>query len=239
MFKGKQVLGLIPARGGSKRLPRKNISPFNGKPLIARTISAGNKSIYIDYLAVSTEDQEIQKTSIDCGVSCVISRPTELASDQATSVDVTFNALQYLEGKVGIFDYLALLQPTSPLRKVQHIDEAFHVMSEKQAQAVVSVCQTEHPLEWMNRLPSSLSMDQFFISGHLDKKNCTENDISYQINGAVYLVKVSTFIRSKTFFPKTGTYAYIMDRRDSVDIDNRTDFFLAECLHKHRGGFIP
>jgi CMP-N-acetylneuraminic acid synthetase len=239
MFKGKRVLGLIPARGGSKRLPGKNILPFNGKPLIAWTISAGNKSIYIDYLAVSTEDQEIQEIALDFGVDCVISRPAELASDQATSADVTFNALQYLEEKGGTFDYLVLLQPTSPLRRAQHIDEAFHVMSEKKAQAVVSVCRTEHPLEWMNKLPSSLSMDEFLISGYLDRNNCTEYDFSYQINGAVYLITVTTFKESKTFFPEIGSYAYVMDRRDSVDIDTELDFFLAECLHKHRGGFIP
>ena len=82
-------------------------------------------------------------------------------------------------------------------------------------------------------------MNEFLKSGHLNRKNCTEYDFSYQINGAVYLIKVTTFKESKTFFPEIGTYAYVMDRWDSVDIDTELDFFLAECLHKHRGGFIP
>ncbi len=232
MFKGKRVLGLIPARGGSKRLPRKNVLPFNGKPLIAWTIQAGLDSMYLDRLVVSTEDQEIRETSVKFRACCVIKRPKELASDTATSVDVALHALDYLADRGEMFNYLALMQPTSPLRKSKHIDEAFALMGEKDARAIIGVCETEHPVSWMGKIPPTFSMDEFIEHRCLEKDPRRQEKPDYQINGSIYLIEVSELRRGQTFFPAHSAYAYIMDREISVDIDTYMQFLLAEHLHE-------
>ena len=231
MFNGEKVIGLIPARGGSKRLPRKNILPLCGKPMIAWTIEAALKSKYIDDTVVSTDDSTIDLISYEHNANRVISRPPKFASDSATSQDVLLHALKYLHSDGVDYGYVALLQPTSPLRLASHIDEGFELMLAKKARAVIGVCLTEHPSEWMGKLPSSWSMNRFLesVNCSLNKENLEE---TYLINGALYLLKIPNVVSNLKIFPESRAYAYVMDRDRSVDVDSRIDLIVARTLMK-------
>ena len=227
------MLGLIPARAGSKRLPGKNLLCLLDRPLIAWSIDAGKKSAIIDNVVVSTEDKEIIQVAKKYGADGIIERPFELATDHASSNDVLIHALDTLSLRGEAYSYVALLQPTSPLRTAYHIDESFKLMATKRAGAVISVCKTEHPVKWMGKFPEDLVMDEF-----LKKMKCASNiensQQDYQINGAIYLLSVQRALQTKTLFPDSGAVAYIMDRSDSVDIDTLFDFSLAEFILKQR-----
>jgi len=229
VFKNKKVLGLIPARGASKRLARKNLRLINGKPLIYWSIAEAQESKYIDSVVVSTEDIEIKQHSCNQGVDCVIDRPSSLAQDESRSVDVVVHAVDVLANLGKKYDYVMLLQPTSPLRTSKHIDSALELMWAKNATVVVSVCETEHPIGWMGYLSKDLMMDEFLDNLTADQSN-DDGRASYQINGAIYLIETSTLIKQKTLFPTTGAFAYIMKRSDSIDIDTELDLHFAECL---------
>lgn len=227
MIEGRKILAIIPARGGSKRFPRKNILTIAGKPLLLWTIEAAKKSTFIDKVIVSTEDEEIYNLCIKNEIE-VIKRPIYLATDEASTIDVVNHVIQSLEEK---FDYIILLQPTSPLRNEKHIDEAINFIIKKNADAVISVCEVEHPIEWCNVLHANLSLKNF-----IDKKfvNTRSQDLPkrYRINGAIYIVKTERFIKENTFFIEDNIYAYIMDKFSSVDIDDEFDFKFAEYLIK-------
>lgn len=225
MLNNKRFLAIIPARGGSKRLPRKNILDLAGKPLISWTIEAARQSKYLDGIIVSTDDEEIAEVASSCGASVVI-RPDDLASDTASSLDVVFHAI---ESQVINYDYILLLQPTSPLRSYNHINEAIELLFDKKADAVVSVCETEHSPLWANVLPENGNMDNFLVS---DVKNKRSQDLPsfYTLNGALYLVDKNKLQSEKSFFLDKNTYAYLMSREDSIDIDTLLDFQIADLI---------
>ncbi len=224
MYKSKTFLAIIPARGGNKRLPGKNIKELCGKPLIAWTIEAALKSNYIDSIVVTSDDEAILKISKQYSVK-TIKRPDELASDTAT----TFDAIKHTIDSVEKCDYVVLLQPTSPLRNEKHIDEAIELLDKKNADAVISVCEMEHSPLWSNRLDDSLSMSGFLRDEVLNKRS-QDLDKYYRLNGAIYICEIDKLLEEKTFFLKDNIFAYIMDRKSSVDIDDEIDFKLAEIL---------
>ena len=221
MFKNKTFLAIIPARGGSKRLPRKNILNLCGKPLISWSIEAGLKSKYIDKVVVSSDDKEILNISNELKVQ-VIKRPDELASDTSTSFDAVKHAIDNLES----YEYILLLQPTSPLRNENHIDKAIEFLEEKNADAVVSVCEMNHNLLWSNTLDDSLSMEGF-ISDNLLSNRSKDLKKHYRLNGAIYLCKTDKLLKEKSFFLKKNIFAYVMNSNNSIDIDRKEDFELA------------
>lgn len=229
MVLGKKVLAIVPARSGSKRLPRKNIRDLHGKPLIAWSIEAGLASKYVDKLIVSTDDDEIADISREYGADVPFLRPSELATDHVKTIDVAIHALKYFESKNELYDYILLLQPTSPLRDAKHINEAFEIMIEKGAKGVISVCKVEHPQEWTNSLPADGSMDSFIDRKHLNIRS-QELQERYRINGAIYVAKTLDLLKEKTFLLERGVVAYIMERNVSVDIDVEEDFIFAKCL---------
>ena len=147
MYKNKNFLAVIPARGGSKRLPGKNILDLCGKPIIAWSIEAGLNSSYIDKVVVSSDDDDILDTAKRFKAE-IIKRPKQLASDTASSFDVVKHAIDNLES----YDYVVLLQPTSPLRNYQHIDKAIEFLEEKNADSIISVCEVNHSPLWSNTL---------------------------------------------------------------------------------------
>ncbi|HGF7228112.1 TPA: acylneuraminate cytidylyltransferase family protein, partial [Vibrio cholerae] len=162
MINGRRVLALIPARGGSKRLPRKNILPLAGKPLIAWSIEAAQNSQYIDEIFVSTDNEEIAKIASQFGVNIPELRPESLASDTAKTESVLFYTLDNFAKDT---DIVVLLQPTSPLRTAEHIDEALRLFFQKEAFSVVSVTECEHSPLWANVLSSDHSMENFIEKG--------------------------------------------------------------------------
>lgn len=233
MVRGKKILAVIPARSGSKRLPDKNILDLGGKPLIWWSIKAGLDSKFIDTLMISTDSKKIAEMALSFGADVPFIRPKALSSDSSSSFDVVEHAVKYYREKLGMeFDAAILLQPTSPLRTGRHIDEAFKLFFNKKADAVVSVCETECPLSWCSALSNDLSMN-----GFIDKQARTKaikEDKQYRINGAVYICKMDTLLKGKDFFPRNGSFAYVMKREDSADIDTKLDFDIASSLIQMR-----
>ena len=221
---------IITARGGSKRLPKKNILELAGKPLIAWTIEAAKNCSKIEDVIVTTDSEEIVKVAIEFGARVPFKRPEELSNDTATSFDVVKHCLDYLnEIEDKQVEYLVLLQPTSPLRSSEDIEKAIELLELKNASAVVSVCPTEHSPLWSNTLDETLSLDSFLRD---EVKNTRSQDLPayYRLNGAIYVCKVEDFLKEKTFFLSKNNFAYVMSTESSVDIDTQLDFLVADFL---------
>jgi CMP-N,N'-diacetyllegionaminic acid synthase len=232
MINNRSLIALIPARGGSKGLPGKNIKPLCGKPLIAWTIEQAKKSRYLDDIIISTDSEKIADISLRYGARVPFLRPKELGTDTATAIDVILYALDYLERQDRLPDLIMLLQPTSPLREPEDIDGGAERLFLSQAQAVVGVCEAEyHPLT-MNTLPPDGCMKDFIKSDLVDA-NRQELPIYYRINGAIY-VAYSNYVKTRKSLFGEETYAYVMPRERSVDIDDEMDFKFAEFILKSR-----
>jgi CMP-N-acetylneuraminic acid synthetase len=229
MINGGKLLGLVPARGGSKRLKRKNILSFAGQPLISWTIKAGLASKFVDRLIVTTEDREIAAVSEIWGADVPFMRPAELARDTTGTIDVIFDALKQLESMADRYEYLILLQPTSPLRTTQHIDESIELFLEKKANSVIGVTKLDHPIEWSASIPDDLSMSNFFPTRPSPGRS-QNYPTRYRINGAIYLARISRIMSEASLFLKQRSFAYKMNRSHSVDIDTEEDFIIAEFL---------
>ena len=221
MYKNKTFLAIIPARGGSKRLPRKNVLNLNGKPLIAYSIEAGLKSKYMDKVIVTSDDDEILTISERYGAD-TIKRPDELANDTAT----TFDAIKHTVDSCENYDYIVLLQATSPLRDEKLIDEAIELLESKNADAIVSVCEMDHSPLWSNTLGDSLSMKGFLRDDILNQRS-QDLEKYYRLNGAIYICKIEKLLEEKSFFLKDSIFAYNMNRKSSIDIDEEIDFKIA------------
>jgi len=233
MINNESVLAVVTARGGSKRLPDKNILKLNGKPLIAWSITSGIESGAVDKLVVSTDSEKMAEISQQYGAEVPFMRPHELASDTAKSVDVILHVLNTLEDAGEKYKYILLLQPTSPLRTAEHIEGAFELLVEKKASAVVSVCELEHPIEWTNTLPDDLSMDKF-LAADFSNKRSQDFPTRYRLNGAIYIIETKLLKKQRSFLPTSGCYAFVMDQESSVDIDSLQDFQYAEFLMNNR-----
>ncbi len=224
MYTNKTFLAIIPARGGSKRLPRKNVLDLCSKPLIAYTIEAALKSKNINKVIVSSDDEEILDISKKFGAD-IIKRPIDLANDTATTFDTIKHTIDNFEK----YDYIVLLQPTSPLRNEKHIDEAIELLEKKKADAIVSVCEMEHSPLWSNTLPKDGNMSNFLKDEILNKRS-QDLDKFYRLNGAIYICKTEKLIENKSFLLKENIFAYIMNREYSIDIDEEIDFSIAQIL---------
>ena len=167
MLDGKKVIAVIPARGGSRRLPGKNMKQLGDKPLIAWSIDAAKKSRYIDRVVISTDCEEIANTAQRHGGDVPFLRPQELSGDTASTNGVILHALEHADES---FDYVVLLQPTSPLRKTKDIDALLESFDEK-TEGVVSVCLCEHSPLWANTLPKDMTMGTFFPESVIGKRS--------------------------------------------------------------------
>ncbi|HEX3043166.1 MAG TPA: acylneuraminate cytidylyltransferase family protein [Bacillota bacterium] len=228
MDKAKTILGIIPARGGSKGLPRKNLRDLAGKPLIAWTIETALKSECFSWIIVNTDDPTIATVGEKYGAQIPFLRPAELATDQAKSMDVILHTIKWYESQGECFDLVTLLQPTSPLRNVLDIQEAFKLFAEKNAKSVVSVCECEHTPQWMNTIGPDLSM-KGFLAKEIANTNRQGLKTYYRLNGAVYIAQWNYLKETGSFFGE-DTYAYIMPQERSIDIDSELDLKLAELI---------
>ncbi len=228
MYKGRTFLAIIPARGGSKRLPRKNILNLNSKPLLAYSIEAGFKSKYIDSVVVSSDDEKILEIAKKYNAT-LIERPEFLASDTAT----TFDAIKHTIENSDSYDYIVLLQATSPLRNATHIDAAIELLVIKNADAIVSVCEMDHSPLWSNTLSKDLSMKGFLKDEVLNKRS-QDLERYYRLNGAIYICKTEKLLQEKSFLLKENIFAYKMDRNCSIDIDEEIDFKIAEIIQANQ-----
>lgn len=220
-----RILAIIPARGGSKRLPRKNTLPLNGKPLIAWTIEAALTASMIDCVVVSTDNEEIASISKERGAEVPFLRPPELATDTAGTLEVILHAIHSLPG----YDYVVVLQPTSPLRIAEDIDKAIDLLLKKNADAVISVCETDHPPEWSNTLPDDFSLANFYRPGVRTIRS-QDQPKSYRLNGAVYIYNCKRLLKQENLEMDDNSFAYIMPKERSTDIDTEFDFEIAQLF---------
>ncbi|MCD4722139.1 MAG: acylneuraminate cytidylyltransferase family protein [Desulfobacula sp.] len=235
MYNDQRILGLITARGGSKGLPGKNIINIAGKPLIAWTIECAQKSGYLDRLIVSTDNNEIARVCREYNAQVPFLRPAHLASDTATSIDVVMHAIDTLKEKGEEYDYICLLEPTSPLREPHDIDDSIkQLINMPDAEAIVGVC----PLESMHP-EFNVTMDVHnFISKYetgQNIKSLRRQDLAsvYFFEGTIYISKISA-VREKMGFYHDKTLGYIVPRHKSIEIDDQYDILMAEAILKER-----
>lgn len=227
MSESQKAIAIIPARKGSKRLLRKNIRILNGRPLIYWSVHAAIVSGYFDVVVVSTDDEDVVQLAQELGVE-VAFRPAHLASDTASSIDVILHVLASYKEKGQEFKHVMLLQPTSPLRSVTDICLAFERMESVDAASVVSVCEVDHPPEWSNVLPEDGCLANFIRADVLGKRS-QDFPTQYRINGAIYLADLHRCDIQKGFLG-SESYALVMPRERSVDIDSEQDLLMADFL---------
>lgn len=224
MIADKTVLAIIPARGGSKGLPGKNIYPLLGKPLIGYTIEAALQSQFIDKVIVSSDDTAIIEIARQYGCEAPFTRPPSLSTDDSSVIDVIVHVLGQLPG----FDYVILLQPTSPLRNTADIDACIRKCHTSQS-PVVTVTMIDKSPYWMYQLNDKNQMTP--LLGNQDLRARQQLPSTYLLNGAVYVSLVDEFILSKSFIAN-HTIAQVMPKRRSVDIDSIEDMRMAEVYLK-------
>lgn len=219
MIGGRRVLAVIPARGGSKGVPGKNIHPIGGRPLIGWTIAAANASIHVDRAIVTSDDDGIMAVAREEGGDVPYRRDAALATDDATSVDVVLDALQRVPG----YDVVVLLQPTSPLRTAADIDAALRLMIRQEAESCVSVCEaSEHP--WLMFRPDGEERLSPYCAAP-DGASLRRQDLppAYVLNGAIYAIDAMRLKATRKFFEPGRTAAYVMPIEKSHDIDTWDD----------------
>ena len=222
-------IAIIPARSGSKGIKDKNIRELNGKPLMAYTIEAALDSCEFDEVMVSTDSEEYAQIARQYGANVPFLRSKDNSSDSASSWDTVEEVLNGYKRRGKVFDTFCLLQPTSPLRCANDIINAYKLYKERAEFAVVSVCEAEHSPLWCGHLPDSQEFTDF-ISRNNMKQRQSERKF-YRINGAIYIVNIDKFYEEKYLY-QSGSYAYIMDQKRSVDIDTEIDFKFAQYLLK-------
>ena len=227
------ILGLIPARGGSKSIPRKNIAPLAGRPMLAYTCEAALGSKLITRVVLSTDDTEIAQVGRDCGVEVPFLRPAELARDDTPSLAVAQHAVRWLiEHEAWSPDVLVVLQPTSPLRRARHLDESLELMAQAGADTVVSVVEVPHSFSpyGIMRVRDGWLEDFWTEPLPFDRFRRQNLPVLYARNGpAVLATQVRVLIEQQSFYGKTIA-PYIMTEEESVDIDTLFDLRLAEWL---------
>jgi N-acylneuraminate cytidylyltransferase len=219
MIDKKEVLGIIPARGGSKGVPRKNIRELAGKPLIAWTIEEGKKSAYIDRLILSSDDEEIMEVAKKWGCDVPFVRPDELAKDETPGVEPVLHALNTLSEP---YHYIVVLQPTSPLRRVDDIDRCLKLCVDTHSPSCASITESDKSPYWMYTLEKKGRLRAILKS---EKKYSRRQDFPkvYALNGAVYVAKTE-WVKKYKELVSSETIGYIMPKSRSLDIDNEIDF---------------
>lgn len=224
------MLALIPARGGSKGLPGKNIKELCGKPLIAYTIEAAKKAEEIDRIIVTTDSEDIACVAKKYGAEIPFIRPSYLAQDDSMACDVYLHAVEYMREHERIdTSKFAVLLPTAPLRTNKDIDNAIRLFHQKNAETLVSMTETEVPISWYYTINSEGNV----LHAGFDDKKCLQNRQDnvpyYRPNGAIYILDYELLKTQRTYY-SAHTIAYIMERSKSIDIDTQEDFLYAEFL---------
>ena len=234
MYKEKTILGVITARGGSKGIPRKNIKELGRKPLIAYTIEAASKSEYLTRTVVSTEDDEIAAVAKDLGADVPFMRPKELAQDNATSISVLQHALKWLkENKNLDFDYVMILQPTSPLRNSEDIDECIKKIVDTDADSVMSMMKlSDMSLPKLKKIENDQILPLIEDEGKISASRNAGEPV-YKRNTAIYLTRTDLIEKNDLFGEISRPY--LMPQERSIDINEPIDFEIAEFFLGKQG----
>lgn len=222
MYKGKKILALVIARGGSKGIKNKNITDVGGRALIDWTFIAADKSKLVDRVILSSDDEKIIKRAHACHIDVPFKRPKNLALDESSAVDVAIHALESLKET---YDYLVLLQATSPLREAQDIDKGIAQCIDKKARALMAIVKFDKNPYWLKSLNAKNELQAFLKKEVVPHRRQDSPDI-FLPNGALYVIEVKTFLKSKTFAP-AKTIGMEMPVERSVDIDTPKDLILA------------
>ena len=221
---GHSVLAIIPARGGSKRIPGKNLKTVGGQPLIAWTIRAALAAKCVDRVILSTDDSAIMAIAQSFGCDVPFIRPKHLSTDQASSVDVVLHALSTLDQG---FDIGVLLQPTSPLRTAEDIDGCVKQLIKANANTCVAVSPVAHRPEWHGFIANDGCFDPFRVSRSVSKA-ASDEDV-YMLNGAGFVFRTQSFIKNEVFVDG-ATQTYIMPEERSLDIDTSFQLHIADVI---------
>jgi len=223
------MIAIVPARSGSKGLPSKNLMKLCGKSLVQRAVETGRGSEYIDQVIISTDDETIAEEAMRWGALCPFLRPTRLATDDAPVIETYIYTIDRLNNEYQmIVNELCILQPTSPLRSVQDVNNAIRLFYDKNADSVVSYTRSHHPLEWHKQIDEDFSIQDPFDA--IKIKNRQDYRSTYCPNGAVYVFKYSILLAGRYYTDKS--YAYVMPKARSVDIDDALDFKFAETIFR-------
>lgn len=233
MYKNKRILGVITARGGSKGIPRKNIKDLAGSPLITYTIEAAKNSRYLDYFLVSTDDAEIAEVSKKYGAPVPYMRPAELSTDSAKSIPVVQHAINWLKDNEGKeFDYVMILQPTSPFRAAEDIDRSIEKIVDTGADSVMGM---KKLIDFSLAKLKVLDGDKILpLAENEGKQSSARSELRdlYKRNCAIYLTKTDLMMQGDMF--GKDSRAYVMPEERSLDINAPFDFELAEFFLKKR-----
>jgi len=227
-----QILAVIPARGGSKGIAKKNIRFFNGMPLLAHAIDAARHAPSISRIVVSTDDEEIVDIARKAGAEIPFLRPAELSSDASNVADAVVHLLNELKKNEGYEpDYVVLLQPTNPMRTSADIENALVRIQDRDADSLVSIYKTSEPLILTKNENDSLT----FINNELfSSPNRQQMPTYYRLDGCMlFIVRTKTLLEKHSFFAGK-IVGYEIDRWRAIDIDEPQDFVLGELVHKHR-----
>jgi len=227
------MVAIVPARGGSKGLPGKNIKPLAGKPMIGHTIEAATQSNQISDIILSTDDPEIAEVAKSFGANVPFMRPAELAGDTSSAIDTYIYTIDKLNDEFGysISDFV-VLQPTSPLRSANDIREAVELFKRREADSVISVAEAAHPPVWAKKIRSDGVLVNYFESD-AHNKNRQEIDTAYMPNGAIFIFNFDK-LKSGYGYYFEKTYPYLMPVERSFDIDTQLDFDIVEFLINRR-----
>ena len=229
MFENNRILAFIPARGGSKGIPHKNITPLAGEPLIKYSIDAAKQSKYIDYVLVSTDDAEIADIAKKYGAKVPFLRPKELASDTAKTIDAVLHSIETLRKAGETFDSLVLLQPTSPLRTAEDIDKAIETFYQFNRQPVVSVSEvSDHPIlsRTIEQTPNGDRLKPLLDGSSTVRRQ--DMPPFYRVNGSIYINPIEEISQTTSF--NDNPVPFIMQKNRSVDIDEPIDLRIAEWI---------
>ncbi|CAL7889495.1 acylneuraminate cytidylyltransferase family protein [Fusobacterium necrophorum] len=229
MYQNKKILAVIPARGGSKGIPKKNILEIEGIPLIAYTLQESQKSKYLDRTIISTDDLKIKEVAEQYGGEVPFLRPVELAQDTSKTIDCIVHAVDSLKKMGEEYDYVVILQCTSPLRKAWHIDEAIEMIVESKETSLVSVSEVEeHPILMRTLNQNGTLQNLLNVSSTVRRQDFPS---FYKVNGAIYIQKLDNNFNLESNL-NDGKLAYVMGKKYAIDIDTLLDIYTVEFYLK-------
>jgi len=231
VINGERVLAVVPARGGSRGIPRKNLVLVGGKSLLAWTADAARGSHVVDRAVLSSEDAEILEAGRAAGLDTPFVRPAELARDDTPGIDPVLHALDALEEQGDHYGWVVLLQPTSPLRIAADIDAAAAFCADG-APATVSVAAADKSPWWMFHMGDGARLEPLFDPASRPSRRQDAPPV-YVLNGAVYVARVDWLRRTRSFLTD-DTAGYVMPRERSVDVDEPADLHVVEALLAER-----
>lgn len=224
-----KILAIVPARCGSKGFPNKNIAKLQDKTLLELAIQVGIDTVIVDDVYISTDCETYELIGLKAGAKSLELRPEHLASDKAKSVDAIIDLVNKLKTN---YDYVVLLQPTSPIRTPKDIENMIKLIEDNSANASVSLCEFEEPHPYKLKSIDTNGRVKSFIDGTTSEIPRQLLPKAYSLNGAIYIIKVETLLKEKTFLP-LNTIPYVMDSHSNINIDSENDFlYLSSMFEK-------